>query len=181
MYEAIAGKINKNATEYIYDKLGRVIQKNIPFDNKTGEMSVVKYEYDKNGNIIKEMVKSKTSDGRESQRVTKKEYDSRNRVTKVTALDKNGKELYTEYGYDNVGNQILVKTGNGTRDMKYEYDALNRLTKIIYPTGKEEKYGYDLEGNLSYKVDRNGIKTEYSYNALKQLMEEKPLKTEKLT
>ena len=51
-------------------------------------------------NFKNEMIKGKISDGRECQRVQKK-FDSKNRVTKVTTVDKNVKEMYTKC--DSVG------------------------------------------------------------------------------
>lgn len=48
-----------NKTEYYYDDLNRLIEKKTPFDKETGEMSAVKYKYDKNGNVTEERLKVK--------------------------------------------------------------------------------------------------------------------------
>ena len=113
-YNMLGGKTketdaNGNETEYIYDSLNRLIQKNIPFDKETGEKSVVKYKYDNNGNITEERIKTKNSAGGDTERITKREYNKRNRVVKETQAGNDEKEEYTLYEYDKVGNLTKVK------------------------------------------------------------------------
>ena len=165
-----------NKTEYYYDDLNRLIEKKTPFDKETGEMSAVKYKYDKNGNVTEERLKVKKDNEGGGERVIRNEYDKRNRLVKSAVVDNNGKEEYTQYEYDRAGNRTKVKTGNGTRETKYEYDTLNRLRKITYPSGKSETYEYNAEGGLAVKTDRNGVRTEYGYNALGEVTEEKAVK-----
>jgi RHS repeat-associated protein len=46
----------------------------------------------------------------------------------------------------------------------YEYDTLNRLTKINFPGGKSISYEFDDVGNLTKLTDINSESTDYEYN-----------------
>jgi len=51
----------------------------------------------------------------------------------------------------------------------FEYDALGRLTKAIYPDGETEEYSYDKDGNrLSLNSHVYG-NIEYMYNDIGEL------------
>ena len=72
------------------------------------------------------------------------QYDKRNRLTAHT---KGG--VTSQYEYDNAGN--LLKDGKA----RYEYDALNRNTKVETFNGNIQINRYDAEG-LRHEMEENG-------------------------
>ncbi|MEW6096418.1 MAG: hypothetical protein AB1567_07835, partial [bacterium] len=57
-------------------------------------------------------------------------------------------------------------TDKDNRVTSYEYDAVYRLTKVVYPHGTETTYTYDPVGN---RLSMNGIS--YSYDAADRLLQ----------
>ena len=49
---------------------------------------------------------------------------------------------------------------------RYEYDAMHRVTRIIYPDGGEVTRGYDEVGNLVSRKDARGFETVTAYDLL---------------
>jgi RHS repeat-associated protein len=92
--------------------------------------------------------------------VTGYEYDTLDRVTKITHQD-NSAIIYT---YDANGNVLTMTDNTGTTS--YQYDALNRLTKETLPGPKVNSYFYDNAGNLSAFEDAGtGSRINYAYDA----------------
>ncbi len=81
------------------------------------------------------------------------------------------KALYTAtQDYDRVGNLVESKDNEG-RVTRFEYDALNRQTKVISPTDDvttsgETETRYDGNGNQVEFIDANGHSTKYIYDAM---------------
>ena len=71
------------------------------------------------------------------------------------------------YSYDGNGNLQRRVDGNGAI-IDYEYDALNRLTRIRYPDGTSVAYEYDANGNRQAMTDSWGT-TQYVYDAYNRL------------
>lgn len=115
-------------------KNGMLTEEKIPITST--ESSIKFYEYDEIGNISAEGIKS----------------------------SKTGELKKTSYEYDNMENNTKITTGNGSRDIKYEYNYRNQTTKIIYPSRKYETYKYNNIGNITEKTDRNGVVTKYTYD-----------------
>ena len=144
---------------YEYDELLR-LQTLIDGDNR------VEYFYDEN---------SRLSDKRFSNGVsTKYSYDDMGMLAELVHNDKDGVLDKYVYTYD----CMLNKTGiekhrrNLTEDSgqyQYTYDALSRLTDVVRDDKLIKTYGYDEFGNRSFMVD-NGIRTDYTYNPLNQLL-----------
>ena len=65
---------------------------------------------------------------------------------------------------------------NGEQTVKYAYDQLNRLVKYTDALGKSETYKYNNYGDMTSKVDRNGITTNYTYDGLHRVTSEKAVK-----
>jgi len=181
----------KYSTTYEYDALGRILVEKVPFEsNDTGICySIKKHYYDLNGNITQEMVSNnKPFEEPMTFSKTTYEYNNRNMLTKVTTFNNGNPENYTQYYYDANGNKIRMFTGlNKPLDIygpdnvmdtgdseysttKYEYNELNKLTKMIDPMGKSETYKYDLNGNLIEKTDRNNSITSFTYDGLNRLL-----------
>nr|HPH69846.1 hypothetical protein [Kofleriaceae bacterium] len=78
----------------------------------------------------------------------------------------------TQYGYDNNGN-LTTTTDPLGRVTTNEYDALNRLVKVIDPYNgavKPTQYTYDATGNLTRVTDPEGKSTDYTYNGHNNLI-----------
>lgn len=81
-------------------------------------------EYDAFGNLVRE------SDWLDNKNWTRYEYDDANRQTDVYfPQDANGITRHIQKAYDGVGNLVREDHGLG-RVQSYEYDALNRVTKV---------------------------------------------------
>ena len=80
---------------------------------------------------------------------------------------------YTEYEYDGVGNLLKSKAANGQNVTTYQYNSLNRVTKMTDPMGKSETYAYDISGNMIQKVDRNKTTLVYEYDPMNRLTMER--------
>ncbi len=169
------GKVQKNieatgdVTENTYDKLGRLVQvkdpngklwtyENDKFNRKTKEkdpfLQMSQWVYDAAGNVVTRI------DG--NVKYTNSTYDALNRVTQVSYQDGNT----LTYGYDANGNRI-TETGYGfTRT--FEYDALDRLTKMTFSFGSFSKivqYTYDQNGNRKTMVYPDGFTVTYVWDA----------------
>ncbi len=150
--------ITMNVTEYRYDKNNRLITTIDPDGHITSQ------SYDNTGNIA-----TKT-DGRGI--TTKYAYDDFNRLQSVT----NAKSETTGYTYDLCGNMLTKTDGNGNTTT-YEYNTANKLVRktdqggrlgtpgsYAYADGKSETYTYYQDGSLKTKTDRNGKRTDYTYD-----------------
>jgi RHS repeat-associated protein len=80
---------------------------------------------------------------------------------------------------DNAG-RMLSLTGPAGQLARYEYDALNRVTKVTDPLGGATSFTYDASGNpLTFQDARNNVTT-YTYDNMDRLASRKDplLKTE---
>ena len=162
-----------SATRYYYDRNGNKTEEEIGEEYLTEQgivnsFTVIRnqsYEYNVRNMLV--MVKSDNDRGRHSAN--------------------SAKENYVQYYYDPAGNKLRMYTGlNSKLDIKglddiaegsdneysvtkYEYDELNRLTKLTDPSGKEETYVYDLNDNLVTYTDRNKNITTMEYDELNRL------------
>lgn len=91
-------------------------------------------------------------------------------------------EGIVNYEYDAHGRRVRTFTGTAAdpvNDFHYEYDELNRLTKVtvwernnvVLPAASREmtQYEYDLLGNLDLERKPNGVVTDYAFDALSRL------------
>jgi YD repeat-containing protein len=95
-------------------------------------------------------------------------YDTRDRL-KIKATPQ-GTLLYT---YDLAGNLLSLDSSHVDGvSVDYEYDPLNRLSKVtdnrLSPPG-ETTYEYDNVGNLDRYLYPNGVTHQYTYNSLNRL------------
>ena len=86
------------------------------------------------------------------------EYDLLSRVTKQTVKNPTTGDTVTSTVYDQNGNvtQRTVESGSPAATTKFEYDALDRLTKVIAPDSGEWVYTYDKSSNLISMRDPGG-------------------------
>ena len=84
-------------------------------------------------------------------------------------------DVVTRYTYMDSGLVDTITDGLG-RVTDYDYNALGRLTQVIYAKGTldeaTERYEYDLAGNRTAMIDANGNRTTYEYDAMNRLVKE---------
>ena len=88
-------------------------------------------------------------------------------LTRVDYPDGN----YVAYSYDNACRLTKVTTPFGTT--AYEYDLLDRLTRVVDRNGYATVYEYDANGNRTAVHYANGFTTTYEYDLLNRLICEK--------
>ncbi|WP_193774783.1 S8 family serine peptidase [Vallitalea guaymasensis] len=175
---------NNNISYFYYDGLNRLIEERIPFENVEGTIyyTVRKHEYDKNGNIILDIITTSKPGEPENNSKIGYEYSNTGNLIKVINYDEDVPVYYTQYYYDADGNKIRMYTGlskpliingmdevitNGDDDYsvtKFEYNHLGKIKSITDPMGMIETYSYDLNGNLIEKKDKNGNIISYTYD-----------------
>ncbi|UXI70443.1 RHS repeat-associated core domain-containing protein [Tahibacter amnicola] len=95
--------------------------------------------------------------------------DVRGRLERVTWPVRPGEAIapFVEYQYDANGNRTKLTTPNQVID--YQFDALNRLDKVLKGSEVIADYGYDGVGNRDHLVYANGTRTDYAYNLRNRL------------
>ena len=159
---------NGNMISYEYDCLDHLVK--IEYPDKTSEL----FEYSKDGNLTFKIT-------RNNDKIIYT-YDSLNRIISIAYPDNvniiytydsinlktiKGKNQIIKYEYDDQ-NRMLMSTQN-SKTVRYEYDALGNMTKLVYPDNSYILYSYN-EKNLLHKIiDMNGkILVEYTYDSLKR-------------
>ena len=94
-------------------------------------------------------------------------YDLMDGLTRVDYPDGN----YVAYGYDNACRLTKVTTPFGSTS--YEYDLLDRMTRVVDRNGYATVYEYDANGNRTAVHYANGFTTTYEYDLLSRLICEK--------
>ncbi|MDO8685490.1 MAG: hypothetical protein Q7J78_02335 [Clostridiales bacterium] len=178
------------STSYAYDSLGRMLEILTPFEEVSSTLyySSTKKYYDRNGNVIRELVQDNIPGAAESFRETGYGYNSRGLLVKVTAYEDGEPTTYTQYYYDASGNKLRMYTGlssplqiNGLDDItegsdssysidSYEYDEQGNLAAYTDALGNSEVYTYDLNGNVIQKTDKNGNVTDFTNDGLDRLV-----------
>lgn len=141
----------------------------IRMDASRKELTRATYEY----NPLGEMVAAR--DSADNEIIV--EYDLLGRKTAIESMDSGRKETW----YDQAGN-VLRETDNVLRAkgkfIQYEYDAMNRLTKIDYPVSDDTLYEYgpagakyNSAGRIVRMQDESGS-IEYQYGKLGEIVRE---------
>ncbi len=146
---------NGKISTYSYDALNRLVAKTP--DPSFGE-PVVTYSYTASGQ--RETMTDVTG-------VTTYTYDSRDRL-----VEKAAPQGVLSYEYDAQGNLIDTHSNHQDGvDIVYQYDELNRLSKVIDQRliNGETTYQYDAVGNLAGYAYPNGVTSSYTYNSLNRL------------
>ncbi len=175
----IIGGAEKGTTAYTYDALNRLLTVTEPIGRSTA------YTYDKAGNRETEtVVHSDASTGGKVMTVNTYAYDTRNRLTTITAKVNNVLTKATSYTYDSNGNQLktVVKAyQNGTTlistitVLENTYDLYNQLIRSITGDGTAVNSSYNAEGYRVVKevitADGSRGQTYYLYEADKVILE----------
>ncbi|MDE6357797.1 MAG: hypothetical protein K2L15_04300, partial [Eubacteriales bacterium] len=138
---------------YTYDIMGRIASK------EASGRTLISYEYDRNGNKVKEIdVTGK---------ITQFEYNELDLLENVVY---NGNSI-AEYNYYNNG--LVKNVQNGSLEQSYEYDEDLNLTRLHTKLNGEyivnNSYGYDRNGNRKLKQENLRDITRYSYTEINQL------------
>ena len=134
---------------YRYDAAGRMTELHRTADREgSGRRSVmVRYEYDRNGNMTRTILPS----GAEILR----EYDPADRlVTEIHVDPDSGIHNTTRFAYDKAGNLTCI-TDNQGRNTLMEYDAMNREIKRTEKDGSVTRNFYDRNGQLVKTIRPN--------------------------
>jgi RHS repeat-associated protein len=142
-------KEDGTSEKWDYDDKGRKIS----YTDSADQVST--YAYNSNGNLTQSNLAGINSSY---------EYNQEGELTKRIAHD------LSEINYEYDKNGLLVNidyTDGQTSDITYEYDSLNRKTKMSDSTGATE-YSYDKLSRITHIVkDEKSIN--YTYNALNQV------------
>ena len=87
-------------------------------------------------------------------------------LTRVDYPDGN----YVSYSYDNACRLTTVTTPFGST--AYEYDLLDRLTRVVDRNGYATVYEYDANGNRTAVHYANGLTVTYDYDLLNRLIKQ---------
>ena len=101
-------------------------------------------------------------------------------VQQVTYAEGTADQASVQFEYDAAGN-ITAEIDELGHRTEYEFDALDRLTKVTRPdpvpnngTTADQpviQYRYDANDNLIEMIDGEGNRTQYSYDAVNRLVE----------
>ena len=93
-------------------------------------------------------------------------------LTRVDYPDGN----YVSYSYDNACRLTSVTTPFGTT--AYEYDLLDRMTRVVDRNGYATVYEYDANGNRTAVHYANGLTVTYDYDLLNRLIKQETVDSE---
>lgn len=151
-------KKDKDTTAQIIntvDSLGNIVTQTKVNTEDKNQWIVTNYQYDSYGNLTR---KEENSAGQSF--ATNYEYnvDYHGVDLKGAYLTKeyktvDGKELSKKYAYDiNTGNLIGEIDPKGN-ESTYQYDILNRVTKVLQPDNSEKEYHYEQNPYMNLKIE----------------------------
>jgi len=108
--------------------------------------------------------------GQGPDRTTKYGYDDADRRTKVTkayGTAEQSDDATIAYGSNGKINTQTDANGNATT---YGYDGLDRISTVSYPGGSYDQAAYDANGNITQRRLRDGQVVNYGYDALSRVI-----------
>lgn len=160
-----------NKTVNTYDRLNRLIKREMKPD-ETSDGVLEEYSvYDQNGNMT-DMVSVLQKDNAVNRAQTHAVYDDLNRLIEKTdqegvvkerlVYNDNHQQVLSYVASNNTNAQELLKT-------VFAYDRNNRLISTIDPSGNETSSRYDEQGNVVAQTDGEGRVTTSRYDVLGRL------------
>jgi RHS repeat-associated protein len=147
-------------TTYQYDNLDRLTRVTDNNDN-------TRYGYDSRGNC------TRITNALENE--SRYEYDGLNRLIRtVRDMDGDGadpgdaNDIVTSQSWDD-NSRLVTQTDDNGNTTAYDYDALNRRTKITYADGTENQFAYDVHHNIVQTTDAAGTVVNSTYDLLNRL------------
>ena len=155
---------NQESETYKYDNLGRVIERTR--SNKDKSLTF-EYEYDSKGRVRKQTYPSNFS--------VIYEYNEFDDLVKVRNASGNAVIWQLDDVYED-GQIKGITYGNG-KQLTYEYDAYNRLSRIYVPGVIDFNYGFNDRQQLEYREEKyfsasnswNGFVESFTYDNLNRL------------
>jgi RHS repeat-associated protein len=128
------------AHNYTYDPLQRLVK-------ATDSGAYRTYEYDGVGNRLRRSEYTGST-------LTTDEIYTYNQASRLTRMDKtkSGTTETTTFGYDRIGNQVLVTDSKGSTT--FQYDAENRLVQQQFADGSVVTNRYNGDGQRLYTRDK---------------------------
>jgi RHS repeat-associated protein len=154
-----------STTQYKHDDVGRVTYIQEPSGR------IERLHYDTSGRLCKKELHNSTYCYF---------YDVLGRVIREEEQLPNKPTLVKYFEYDLLGRKIKEIDPQNNETL-YEYDALNRVTKITYPAIYDEhghkispikRYSYEKLGTIVTETNENGYKTTRVYSAAGKIFEE---------
>jgi len=162
---------NGYAAYYKYDSLGRMIKDILPYDVETSATMEVAYLFD--GKAPEAIKASKKGDGSYIKSIAY--YDGFGRIIQLKSdSEESGKQIISDVFHDSKGRVVKQSlpylastsdeyaTPSGSLFTNYEYDAVDRLAKIINPDNSFRKWVYDRWTISSY--DENNQRSDLQYD-----------------
>ena len=138
-----------NRIDFTYNLANKLTEIKDSLNNK------IQYQYDVEGNRIREETKDPMGTLKKYLDFT---YDAYNNLKRIINPD----TTYTEYTYDGRKNPTASKDPKNNTIL-YTYDPLSRLKVMTQPLSTITLYGYDTQDNQASVTDPNGNITQY-YN-----------------
>ncbi len=153
-------------TTYAYDLDGRRVKM------VDGSSNVTTMEYSDSGSGCSSCSNSPNSPSRINFPTFAREFQYDARGRKISEMDIAGSEtLTTAFTYDPIGN-LKIKTDREGRSSYYDYDPLDRLSRVTDPLNGQTLYSYDARGNLTSLTDAEGQTTYFEYDGNNRLVKE---------
>ena len=169
----LASVTRLGTTSFTYDAVGNRTQKTFPNSAYTAytyndrNLLTSLENHDRYGALVSsyayahDNVGNRTSMTEADGSVTSYAYDNVYRLADETKRDSQDNVLYRyQYTYDGVGNRL---TENNAGVITYSYDANNKLTQLVGPSGTTT-FGYDDNGNTTSMVQPGPVTTTYGYD-----------------
>ena len=134
-----------NRIDFTYNLANKLTEIKDSLDNK------IQYQYDVEGNRIREEIKDPQGTLKKYLDFT---YDAYNNLKRIINPD----TTYTEYTYDGRKNPTASKDPKNNSTL-YTYDPLSRLKVMTQPLSTITLYGYDTQDNQASVTDPNGNTT----------------------
>jgi RHS repeat-associated protein len=136
-----------NRIDFTYNLANKLTEIKDSLDNK------IQYQYDVEGNRIKEEIKDPQGTLKKYLDFT---YDAYNNLKQIINPD----TTFTEYTYDGRKNRTASKDPRNNTTT-YTYDPLSRLKVMTQPLSTITSYGYDTQDNQATITDPKGNTTNY--------------------